>query len=264
MAIDTCEWRLFREKLRLMLSQKIFSGKVLFLLFLRNDQSRLYETFLALVLRFVASWLQICIVLCFCNWYSVPVYAMLSKMKLSTRSYEQRLEMIKFVEKNEQMKMKDVALHFEISRQTLSDILKKRIKSGRHVLVVASHRAVSASNRSFTRRSIRRFPCGFPTDVEPTRHPYRRYNSVGKGENVPVPNSIRISRRNHTSVDRPFQETPWNCPCSKSRRLRRSGQQRCKGIWRRSTETSWRTMMPRMSTTQTKQAYFGNFCQIIH
>ncbi|XP_030607758.1 tigger transposable element-derived protein 4-like isoform X1 [Archocentrus centrarchus] len=50
------------------------------------------------------------------------------KRKLQTRTYEQKYEIIKFVESNPGMKQKAIATKFDIRPQTLSDILKKKSK----------------------------------------------------------------------------------------------------------------------------------------
>ena len=50
------------------------------------------------------------------------------KRKISTRTYDEKLDIINFVDENPNMKKKDVAIKFGIPANTLTDILKKRDK----------------------------------------------------------------------------------------------------------------------------------------
>jgi hypothetical protein len=48
------------------------------------------------------------------------------KRKLSTKTFAEKLEILKFIKDNPQMKQKLIAEHFQIKPQTLSDLMKKR------------------------------------------------------------------------------------------------------------------------------------------
>ena len=52
----------------------------------------------------------------------------MSKRKIKERTYEGKLEIIKYVDDHKSMKKKDIALHFEICPSTLIGILKNREK----------------------------------------------------------------------------------------------------------------------------------------
>ena len=50
------------------------------------------------------------------------------KRKLTTRTYEKKYEIIKFVEANPGMKKNAIAAKFDVKPQTLSDMLKNKEK----------------------------------------------------------------------------------------------------------------------------------------
>ena len=50
------------------------------------------------------------------------------KRKIQTKTYEEKLQIINYVDANKSMKLKDSAAHFSLSTSTLSDIMKNREK----------------------------------------------------------------------------------------------------------------------------------------
>ena len=54
--------------------------------------------------------------------------AQAKKRNIATKIYEEKLVIIDYAEKNSHMKKKDIAIHFNVPKQTLSDILKNKDK----------------------------------------------------------------------------------------------------------------------------------------
>ena len=75
----------------------------------------------------------------------------MSKCKIEERTYEEKIELIKYVNDHKSMKKKDIALHFEICPSTLIGILKNREKIKRacasdDLLIGATKRIRSVNN----------------------------------------------------------------------------------------------------------------------
>ena len=107
---------------------------------------------------------------------------MATKRKLYTRTYEQKLEIVQYAEKNPGRKKKHIAAHFDISPQTLGDILKNKDKI---------KEACSSEDRTLS-TSKRQKTITHPK-VDEALLMWVRQMTSGKGEKVsrPIPRGVR-------------------------------------------------------------------------